>query len=38
MAIERPTPNGLMQNQTFAQVLVASGTRTIYTSGQVSID
>ena len=36
--IERPTPKGLLQNPTFAQVMVASGSRTIYTSGQVSID
>src|ERR1700759_2941716 len=38
MIIERPTPKGLMKNETFAQVLVATGTRTVYTSGQVSID
>ena len=36
--IERPVPEGLMKNQTFAQVLVASGARTIYTSGQVAVD
>jgi enamine deaminase RidA (YjgF/YER057c/UK114 family) len=36
--IERPTTKGLLHTSTFAQVLVATGTRTVYTSGQVSID
>jgi enamine deaminase RidA (YjgF/YER057c/UK114 family) len=36
--IERPIPKGLLTNEAFAQVLVATGDRTIYTSGQVSID
>ena len=36
--IERPIPKGLLTNQAFAQVLVATGDRTVYTSGQVSID
>lgn len=36
--IERPLPRGLLRPPTFAQVLVATGVRTVYTSGQVSID
>jgi hypothetical protein len=36
--IERPTTEGLLHTPTFAQVLVATGARTVYTSGQVSID
>jgi enamine deaminase RidA (YjgF/YER057c/UK114 family) len=36
--IEYPRPHGLLQHPAFAQVVVACGTRTIYTSGQVSID
>jgi len=36
--LERPRPEGLLHNPTFSQVVVASGTRTIYTAGQVSID
>jgi enamine deaminase RidA (YjgF/YER057c/UK114 family) len=36
--IEHPYPKGLLQNPAFAQVVVASGAKTIYTSGQVSID
>jgi putative Mg2+ transporter-C (MgtC) family protein len=36
--IERPTTKGLVHTPTFAQVLVATGARTIHTSGQVSID
>jgi enamine deaminase RidA (YjgF/YER057c/UK114 family) len=36
--IERPIPTGLLINPAFAQVLVTTGDRTIYTSGQVSID
>jgi enamine deaminase RidA (YjgF/YER057c/UK114 family) len=36
--IERPMTKGLLHTPTFAQVLVATGARTIYTSGQVSID
>jgi enamine deaminase RidA (YjgF/YER057c/UK114 family) len=36
--IERPTTKGLLHTPTFAQVLVATGARTVYTSGQVSID
>ena len=36
--IEYPRPEGLLHNPAFSQVVVASGTRTIYASGQVSID
>jgi enamine deaminase RidA (YjgF/YER057c/UK114 family) len=36
--IERPRAKGLLHNPGFSQVVVASGTRTIYTAGQVSID
>ena len=36
--IEHPRPKDLLHNLTFSQVVVASGTRTIYTAGQVSID
>ena len=35
---DTPLPKGLFQNPAFSQVVVASGTRTIYISGQVSID
>lgn len=36
--LEHPHPNGLLSNAAFSQVVVASGSRTIYTAGQVSID
>lgn len=36
--VEHPRPEGLLHNPGFSQVVVASGTRTIYTAGQVSID
>ncbi|MBL6457777.1 RidA family protein [Belnapia sp. T6] len=36
--IEYPQPQGLLNNPAFSQVVVASGSRTIYTAGQVSID
>lgn len=36
--LEHPLPKGLLQNAAFSQVVVASGKRTIYTAGQVSID
>jgi enamine deaminase RidA (YjgF/YER057c/UK114 family) len=36
--LEHPRPEGLLHNPAFSQVVVASGTRTIYTAGQVSID
>src|SRR5579871_1325420 len=35
---EHPRPKGLLHNPAFSQVVLASGTRTIYTAGQVSID
>jgi enamine deaminase RidA (YjgF/YER057c/UK114 family) len=31
-------PEGLLHNPAFSQVVIASGTRAIYTAGQVSID
>src|SRR5436853_6657306 len=36
--LERPRPEGLLNNPGFSQVVAATGTRTIYTAGQVSID
>jgi enamine deaminase RidA (YjgF/YER057c/UK114 family) len=36
--IERPRAQGLLVNPGFSQIVVASGQRTIYTAGQVSID
>jgi enamine deaminase RidA (YjgF/YER057c/UK114 family) len=36
--IEHLRPNGLFHWPSFSQAVVASGTRTIYISGQVSID
>ena len=36
--LEYPRPEGLLNNPAFSQVVVASGTRTILTAGQVSID
>lgn len=36
--IESPKTNGLLQNPSFSQVVVASGRRSVYTAGQVSID
>jgi enamine deaminase RidA (YjgF/YER057c/UK114 family) len=36
--IEHPHPDGLLRNSGFSQVVVAAGTRTIHTAGQVSID
>jgi enamine deaminase RidA (YjgF/YER057c/UK114 family) len=36
--LEHPHPKGLLSNAGFSQVVVASGSRTIYTAGQVSID
>ncbi|MGY4155474.1 enamine deaminase RidA (YjgF/YER057c/UK114 family) [Bradyrhizobium sp. USDA 4461] len=37
-AIEFPLAPGLLRNAAFSQVVVASGKRTVYTAGQVSID
>jgi len=36
--LEHPHPDGLLHNPAFSQVVAASGRRTIYTAGQVSID
>ena len=36
--IEHPRAEGLLHNPSFSQVVAASGGRTIYTAGQVSID
>jgi enamine deaminase RidA (YjgF/YER057c/UK114 family) len=36
--IEHLRPNGLFHNPAFSQAVAASGTRTIYMSGQVPID
>lgn len=36
--IEHPTSKGLLGNPAFSQVVVATGKRTVYTAGQVSID
>jgi enamine deaminase RidA (YjgF/YER057c/UK114 family) len=36
--VEHPSSKGLFTNPAFSQVVVAAGTRTIYTAGQVSID
>ncbi len=36
--LEQPQPTGLFQNPAYSQVVVASGARTIYISGQVALD
>ncbi|MBR1219733.1 RidA family protein [Bradyrhizobium sp. U87765 SZCCT0131] len=36
--LECPRPQGLQQSPAFSQVVVAAGTHTIYTAGQVSTD
>src|SRR5882757_9977651 len=36
--LEHPRPEGLLPNPGFSQVVAATGTRTIYTAGQVLID
>ena len=36
--LEHPSVEGLLHNPGFSQVVAASGRRTIYTAGQVSID
>src|SRR5882762_2322422 len=36
--LEHPHAEGLLRNPAFSQVVAASGSRTIYTAGQVSID
>ena len=37
-ALEHPRPEGLPPHPAYSQVVVASGTRTIYTAGQLSVD
>jgi enamine deaminase RidA (YjgF/YER057c/UK114 family) len=37
-ALQHLRPEGLLHNPAFSQVVTASGTRTIFTAGQVSID
>jgi enamine deaminase RidA (YjgF/YER057c/UK114 family) len=36
--LDHPRSEGLLHNPAFSQVVAASGKRTIYTAGQVSID
>lgn len=36
--LDRSHPAGLFHNPAFSQVVAATGTRTVYTAGQVSID
>jgi enamine deaminase RidA (YjgF/YER057c/UK114 family) len=36
--LDHPRSEGLLHNPSFSQVVAASGTRTVYTAGQVSID
>jgi hypothetical protein len=36
--VERPSADGRLHNSAFSPVVVASGTRTTYTAGQVSVD
>ncbi|MGN6286981.1 MAG: RidA family protein [Afipia sp.] len=36
--LEHPHPTGLAQNPAYSHVVVAAGTRTIYTAGQVAMD
>ena len=36
--LEHPRTEGLLVNPSFSQVVAATGTRTVYTAGQVSID
>lgn len=38
MTIERHTPKGLFKPANYTQVVVATGRRTVFISGQVSID
>jgi enamine deaminase RidA (YjgF/YER057c/UK114 family) len=37
-ALERPRSEGLLPNPAYSHVVIASGTRTIYTAGQVPVD
>ncbi len=36
--LDHPRPEGLLDNSAFSQVVSATGTRTVHTAGQVSID
>ena len=36
--LDHPRPEGLLDNPSFSQVVAATGTRTVYTAGQVPID
>jgi len=36
--LDHPRPEGLLDNPAFSQVVSATGARTVYTAGQVSID
>ena len=36
--LDHPRATGLLDNPSFSQVVAATGSRTIYTAGQVSID
>jgi hypothetical protein len=36
--IEHPRPAGLLHNPLFPQVIITSGSRLVFTAGQVSID
>ena len=36
--LDHPRPEGLLDNPAFSQVVAATGARTVYTAGQVSID
>jgi len=36
--LDHPRPQGLLDNPAFSQVVSATGARTVYTAGQVSID
>lgn len=38
MSVELSNPRGIFQPSTYSQVAVATGTRTVYLSGQVAID
>jgi len=36
--LDHPRPEGLPDNPSFSQVVAATGARTVYSAGQVSID
>jgi enamine deaminase RidA (YjgF/YER057c/UK114 family) len=37
-ALEHPRPEGLLPHPAYSHVVIASGARTIYTAGQLSVD